>query len=129
MAAGDTKLITLASPTVSVDKPLITGQLSAVPAANVLLKLKADKPSHEAETISLDLMGELSPMEFLVTKSLSLTLNADAGVEDYMIYLGMWVVSPSVAQKLLWGLPLTAEDELLSAKRGVRDAVAKGVLL
>lgn len=128
LVAGDTKLITLTSPTVSVDKPLITGDLSTTPDADVLLKLKADKPSHEAETISLDVMGELSPMEFLVTKSLSLTLNADAPVTDYMIYLGIWVVSPSVAQKLLWGLPLTAEDEALSAKRGVRDSVAKGVL-
>lgn len=128
LAAGDTRLITLASPTVSVDKPLITGHLSATPDADVLLKIKADKPTHEAETISLDLMGELTPLEFLVTKSLSLVLNADAPVTDYMIYLGIWVISPSVAQKLLWGLPLTAEDEALSAKRGVRDSVAKGVL-
>lgn len=128
LAAGDTKLITLASPTVSVDRPLITGDLSATPDADVLLKLRADKPTHDAETISLDLIGELTPLEFLATKSLSLTLNADAIVNNYKIYLGIWVVSPSVAQKLLWGLPLTAEDEALSAKRGVRDSVAKGVL-
>ncbi|GAI42144.1 unnamed protein product, partial [marine sediment metagenome] len=76
----------------------------------------------------LDLVGELTPLEFLATKSLSLTLNADAIANNYKIYLGMWAVSPSVAQKLLWGLPLTAEDEALAAKRGVRDAVAKGVL-
>ncbi|GAI76258.1 unnamed protein product, partial [marine sediment metagenome] len=42
--------------------------------------------------------------------------------------LGIWVVRPSIAQRILWGLPLTAEDEALSAKRGVRDSVAKGVL-
>ena len=130
LVAGDTKLITLASPTISVDKTLITGQLSATPDTDVLIKLKADRPTHEAETISLDVMGDLTPLEFLVTKSLSLILNADAPVTDYMIYLGIWVISPSVAQKLLWGLPLTAEDEALAAKsgRGVRDAVAKGVL-
>ena len=130
LAAGDTRLITLGSPTVSADRPLITDYLSATPNADVLLKLRADKPSLDAETISLDAMGEFTPFEFLATRSLSLTLNADAPVSDYMIYLGIWVISPSVAQKLLWGLPLTAEDEALAAKsgRGVRDAVAKGVL-
>ncbi len=35
---------------------------------------------------------------------------------------------PSVAQRLLWGLPLSAEEKALSAKRSVEDSVIKGVL-
>jgi len=128
LATGDNPIITLGSPTISPDIPILTDKLSATPDANVLLKLKADKPTHKAETISLDVMGELTPLEFLATSSLSLVLNADAPVSDYKMYLGIWVIRPSVAQRILWGLPLTAEHEELSRRRGVRDSVEKGIL-
>jgi len=129
LAAGDNAIISLSTPTVSVDYPILTDKLTATPNANVLLKIKADRESaHEAETIPLDAMGELTPLEFRVTANLSLILNSDAIVPDYKFYLGIWVVKPSVAQKILWGLPLSAAEEALSAKRGVRDSVLKGVL-
>ncbi|MBA7590255.1 hypothetical protein ES708_32368 [subsurface metagenome] len=128
LATGDNPIVTLGSPTISPAIPILTDKLSATPDATVLLKLKADKPTHKAETISLDVMGELTPLEFLATSSLSLVLNADAPVSDYKMYLGIWVVRPSIAQRILWGLPLTAEHEALSRKRGVRDSVVKGIL-
>ncbi|MBA7667146.1 hypothetical protein ES703_75231 [subsurface metagenome] len=128
LATGDNPIITLGSPTISPDIPILTDKVSATPDATVLLKLKADKPTHKAETISLDVMGELTPLEFLATKSLSLVLNADAPVSDYKMYLGIWVVRPSIAQRILWGLPLTTQHEELSRKRGVRDSVVKGIL-
>ena len=129
LAAGDNNIITLGHPTISLDLPVLTDKLSATPDANVLLKLKADREAtHELETISLDAMGELIPFEFLATRSLSATLNADAIVTDYLIYLGLWVIKPSVAQKILWELPLSSQDEALSRKRGVRDSVEKGIL-
>ncbi len=129
LATGDNRIITLGSPTISSDLPILTDKLSATPDAKVLLKLKADRePTHEAETISLDVMGELTPLEFLATRNLSFVLNADADVPDYKMYLGIWVVRPSVAQRILWGLPLTAEHEELSRRRGVRDSVEKGIL-
>ncbi|MBA7558677.1 hypothetical protein ES708_00284 [subsurface metagenome] len=128
LATGDNPIITLGSPTISPDIPILTDKLSATPDATVLLKLKADKPTHKAETISLNVMGELTPLEFLATKSLSLVLNADAPVTDYKMYLGIWVITPSIAQRILWGLPLTPQHEELSRKRGVRDSVVKGIL-
>ncbi|GAI60022.1 unnamed protein product [marine sediment metagenome] len=128
LATGDNPIITLGSPTISPAIPILTDKLSATPDATVLLKLKADKLTHKAETISLDVMGELTPLEFLATSSLSLVLNADAPVSDYKMYLGIWVVRPSIAQRILWGLPLTAQHEELSRKRGVRDSVVKGIL-
>jgi len=128
LATGDNPIITLGSPTISSDIPILTDKLSALPNANVLLKLKADKLTHKAETISLDVMGELTPLEFLATRSLSLVLNADIPVSDYKMYLGIWVTRPSIAQRILWGLPLTSEHEQLSKKRGVRDSVVKGIL-
>lgn len=129
LAAGDNNIITIGHPTISLDLPVLTDNLSATPDANVLLKLKADREATmEGETISLDAMGELIPFEFLVTRSLSATLNADAIVTDYLIYLGLWVIKPSVAQKILWELPLSSQDEALSRKRGVRDSVEKGIL-
>jgi len=129
LATGDNPIITLAGPTISPDIPVLTDKLSATPDATVLLKLKADKEAtHKAETISLNVMGELTPLEFLATRSLSLVLNADAPVSDYKMYLGIWVVRPSIAQRILWGLPLTPHHEELSRKRGVRDSVVKGIL-
>ncbi len=128
LSAGDNPIITLGSPTISPDLPILTDKLSALPDAEVLLKLKADKLTHKAETISLNVMGELTPLEFLVTKSFSLVLNADTPVSDYKMYLGVWVVRPSIAQRILWGLPLTPQHEELSRKRGVRDSVNKGIL-
>jgi len=129
LAAGDNPIITLAQPTVSTEIPILTDKLSATPNGNVLLKLKADRePTREIETVSLDVMGELTPLEYLSTKSLSLILNADAIVNNYRIYLGIWVLKPSVAQRILWGLPLTAEDKALDAKRAIGDTVKKGLL-
>ncbi|GAI97116.1 unnamed protein product, partial [marine sediment metagenome] len=128
LAAGDNPIITLGSPPISPDIPVLTDKLSATPDDKVLLKLKADKLTHKAETVSLDVMGELTPLEFLSTKSLSLVLNADASVSDYKMYLGIWVIRPSIAQRILWGLPLTPQHEELSRKRGVRDSVVKGIL-
>ncbi len=232
LAAGDNSIITLTSPTLSQDIPVLTDKFLATPNANVLLKLKADREAtHELETISLNAradylpvasgalpasdtfkwiapfactiihvtfhnyagapytaagsvtnagavvvsssatlaadtieekegadlantevaenaavnfiagdqtsfivvtiarkVNQLTPLEFLSTRSLSLVLNADAIVTDYKMYLGIWVVKPSVAEKLLWGLPLSSEDKALSLKRGISDSVEKGIL-
>jgi len=129
LAAGDNPIITLGSPTISPGLPILTDKLSVTPSVNVLLKLKADRESmHKAETVSLDVMGELTSLEFLAASSLSLVLNADVPVSDYKMYLGIWVLKPSIAQRILWGLPLTAEHQELSRKRGVRDSVVKGIL-
>ncbi|GAI51229.1 unnamed protein product, partial [marine sediment metagenome] len=99
LAAGDNPIITLGSPTISSDIPALTDKLSATPDANVLLKLKADKPAHKLETVGLDVMGELTPLEALATRSLSLVLNADAIANNYKMYLGIWVLKPSIAQR------------------------------
>lgn len=129
LAAGDNSIITIAQPTVSAEIPILTDKLSATPNVNVLLKLKADRePTREIETISLDVMGELTPLEFLATRSLSLVLNRDAIADGYRIYLGIWVLKPSVAQRILWELPLTAEDKALDLKRAIGDTVKKGLL-
>jgi len=232
LAAGDNSIITLASPTLSTDIPVLTDKFSATPNANVLLKLKADREAtHELETISLNAradylpvasgalpandtfkwiapfactiihvtfhnyagaayavagqvtnagavvvlssatlaadtieekegadlanievaenaavnfiagdqtsfivvtvarkVNQLTPFHFLATRSLSLVLNADAIVSDYCMYLGMWVLKPSVAQRLLWSLPLSAEDRALDTKRSIKDTVEKGLL-
>lgn len=129
LAAGDNSIIGISQPTVSQGIPVLTDRLSAMPNANVLVKLKADREAtHEMETISLDVMGELTPLEFLAARSLSLVLNSDAIVNNYRMYLGIWVVKPSVAQRLLWGLPLSAEDRALDTKRSIGDTVEKGLL-
>jgi len=129
LAAGDNAIISIMQPTVSQEIPVLTDKLSAIPNVNVLLKLKADREAtHEMETVSLDVMGELTPLHFLAAKNLSLALNSDAIVNNHRLYLGLWVVKPSVAEKLLWGLPLSSEEKALSLKRGISDSVEKGVL-
>jgi len=129
LAAGDNSIIDIAQPTISPDIPVLTDRLSAIPNANVLLKLKADREAtHEMETVSLDVMGELTPLQSLATRNLSLVLNADAIVNNYRMYLGIWVLKPSVAQRILWDLPQSAEAKALDSRRAIRDTVEKGLL-
>lgn len=129
LAAGDNSIITLTSPTLSTDIPVLTDKFTATPDTDALLKLKADRePTHELETVSLAAYGNLTPLQVLATRSLSLVLNADAIVTDYKMYLGLWVIRPNIAERILWGLPLSSEDEALSRERSIADSVAKGVI-
>lgn len=129
LAAGDTTIITLGMPTLSSDLPILTDRLSTDPDADVMAKVKADRePTLELETVSLAALGHFTPLQFLATRSMSYVLNADAPVTDYRMYLGMWVVRPSVAQRILWGLSLSPEHRRLSDRLNVEASVRKGVL-
>jgi len=51
-----------------------------------------------------------------------------AAVANYTTHYGLWVTNPTVAHKLLYGIKLSPEDQVLADKLGIRDSVEKGVL-
>jgi len=49
-------------------------------------------------------------------------------VGNYTTHYGVWAYQPTVAHKLLYGIPLTNEEKALAEKYGIKDSVEKGVL-
>jgi len=49
-------------------------------------------------------------------------------VANYTTHYGVWAYQPTVAHKLLYGIPLTNEEKALAEKYGIKDSVEKGVL-
>ncbi|MBA7704837.1 hypothetical protein ES703_113659 [subsurface metagenome] len=47
---------------------------------------------------------------------------------DYKTFYSLWVIKPTVAHKLRWGIPLTAEEQKLNRDLGISDTVEKGLL-
>ena len=47
---------------------------------------------------------------------------------DYKTFYSLWVIKPTVAHKLRWGIPLTAEEQKLNKDLGISDTVEKGLL-
>lgn len=47
---------------------------------------------------------------------------------DYKTFQSLWVIKPTVAHKLRYGIPLTGDDVRLNRELGISDSVEKGVL-
>jgi len=55
--------------------------------------------------------------------------NSSAGLEsDVKTFFSLWVNKPTVAHKLRYGIPLTAEEQKLNRDLGISDTVEKGLL-
>lgn len=50
------------------------------------------------------------------------------GIASYTTHYGVWAFPPTVAHKLLYGIPLTNDEKALAKKYGIPDSVEKGVL-
>ena len=47
---------------------------------------------------------------------------------DFKSFLSLWVIKPTVAHKLRYGIPLTPEEQKLNRDLGIADTVEKGLL-
>ena len=47
---------------------------------------------------------------------------------DFKTFFSLWVIKPTVAHKLRYGIPLTAEEQKLNRDLGISDTVEKGLL-
>jgi len=55
--------------------------------------------------------------------------NKGAGAKtDYKTFFSLWVIKPTVADKLRLGIPLTPEEQKLNKDLGISDTVEKGML-
>ena len=55
--------------------------------------------------------------------------NKGAGPKaDYKTFFSLWVIKPTVAHKLRYGIPLTPEEQKLNKDLGIADTVEKGML-
>ncbi len=52
----------------------------------------------------------------------------DASKDDYKTFFSLWVIKPTVAHKLRYGIPLTPEEQKLNKDLGISDTVEKGLL-
>jgi len=94
----------------------------------VTLRVKADELSFEEETGSLFNLDIPNKFLFTAKDYLRYNLYSRAAISGYQTYFGLWVVKPSIAQKLKYNIPLTAEEQNLARKYDIYDLVRKGNL-
>lgn len=77
-------------------------------------------------------MFDLLPNNFsLMAKSriyYNLYNSSAGGKSDVKTFLSLWVIKPTVAHKLRYGIPLTPEEQKLNRDLGISDTVEKGLL-
>lgn len=65
--------------------------------------------------------------DLLARSELRYNLFASAVKNNYRTHFGLWVIEPTVADKLALGIPLSADEKLLDAELGISKSVLKGV--
>ena len=51
-----------------------------------------------------------------------------ADINNYATYFSLWVIKPTVAHKLRYGIPLTPDEQKLNKDLGIANTVEKGLL-
>ncbi len=54
--------------------------------------------------------------------------SADTERSNFKTFFSLWVIKPTVAHKLRYGIPLTPEEQKLNRDLGISDTVEKGLL-
>jgi len=95
--------------------------------ANVVLRARYDDIRVEENTAAMlsALVGActLLSKDILYLNFLGLIL-----VANYTTHYGIWVYKPTVAHKLLYGIPLANDEKAIAEKYNIIDSVEKGVL-
>ncbi len=95
--------------------------------ANVWLRARYDNTRVEENVAALlpALVGEwrVPAKDFIYFNFYGAAL-----VAGYSTHYSLWVIQPTVAQKLLYGLALTAEEKALADSLGIYNTVEKGIL-
>lgn len=111
---------------------LTLDRVQVVPNANVNLRAKYDDVYVEQNTAAMlaDAAGDSLAGAWRLPAKDKLYLNffGVGAVANYTSHFGLWVTKPSVADKLLWNITLTPDEQALAAKLGIQDTVEKGLL-
>jgi len=100
--------------------------------ANVLLRARYNDARVEENVAALPplLVGA---WQLLAKDYLFLNFFGQALVPDYTTHFGLWVrggspTTPTVAEKLLYGIPLSSEEREIAERYGISNTVEKGLL-
>ena len=111
---------------------LTLDNIQVVPVANVNLRARYDDIYVEQGTAGMcaDLAGAPLPGAWRLPAKDKLYLNffGVGAAPNYTSHFGLWVTRPTVAEKLLWGVPLSPDEQALASKLGIVDTVEKGLL-
>lgn len=108
--------------------------IQLLPTPAVELRARYDDNRVQTNTGALlSLMVGAGPVpgawKFLAKDMLNYTLfGLTPGLTDFPTHYALWVVKPTVAHKLLYGMKLTVEEQELNKKLGISDTVEKGLL-
>ena len=107
--------------------------LFPVVAGSVELRARYDDNRVQTNTGALLTLAGALPLpgawRFPAKDILNYTLFGLApGIANFPTHYGLWVIKPTVAHKLLYGIKLTAEEQELNRKLGISDTVEKGLL-
>ena len=101
--------------------------IQLVANANIDLLIQYDKTRMRENTAAM-LSALPGAWDLLATNLLRLNFFGVAAVANYTTHYGVWASKATVAQKLLYGLYLSPEEQELARKYGVADTVEKGLL-
>jgi len=111
--------------------PYITelANIQATANANVELRARYDDLRVQENTAAM-LSALAGAWRLLAKEYLYLNFFGVAGVgpPPYTTHYGVWAYPPTVAHKLLYGIPLTNDEKALAEKHNIFDAVEKGVM-
>ncbi len=110
-------------------KPYITELANIQVTANANVELRARYDELRAQENTAGMISALVGAWRLLAKDI-LYLNFFGAilVANYTTHYGVWAFPPTVAHKLLYGIPLTNDEKTLAEKYGIQDSVEKGVL-
>jgi hypothetical protein len=97
------------------------------PAANVLLRARYDKVQVEENTFALP-NALVGAWNLRAKDTLYMNFFGVAAVPAYTSHYGLWVIKPTIAHKLLYGISLSAEEAALAQKLDIYSTVEKGLL-
>jgi hypothetical protein len=95
--------------------------------ANVELRARYDDIRVNENTAAM-LSALVGAWRLLAKDYLYLNFLGAILVNNYTTHYGVWAYPPTIAHKLLYGIPLTNDEKVLSEKYGIKDSVEKGVL-
>jgi len=96
------------------------------------LRVRYDKTRMAANTAALPVTliatTQVGPWRFPAKEVLQFTFYGLAAITPYTTHFGLWVIKPTIADKLLHGITLTEEEKALNQKLGISNTVEKGLL-
>jgi len=104
------------------------GDIAVVRNNNVTLRLRYDEITLEHEAGSLFSLDKPNRYLLTATDILRYALYSRATISAYQTYYNLWVIKPTIAEKLKFGISLTPEEKRLADKHNIHDLVAKGNL-